>query len=113
MAGLPTLTNATAIFCTSAEQGAALLSGAEFVTQPALPVQIIDRLGSGDAFAAGVLDGWLSGDASISDTTALREGLQHGVALAGIVLSQFGDRVFSSQAELNAMLAPERGDILP
>src|SRR5258706_1490634 len=111
MAELQKLTHASAIFCTFGEQGAALLSGTEFVTQPALPVQIIDRIGSGDAFAAGVLDGWLSGDALVKDTSVLREGLRRGVALAAIALSQFGDRVLSSRAELNAMLASERNDI--
>ena len=111
MADLQALTRATAIFCTFGEQGAALLSGTEFVTQPALPVQIVDRIGSGDAFAAGVLDGWLSGDMSVNDVSAFREGLRHGVALAAIALSQYGDRVLSSRAELNAMLASERRDI--
>jgi 2-dehydro-3-deoxygluconokinase len=111
MAELQKLTRAYAIFCTFGEQGAALLSGDEFVTQPALPVQIVDRIGSGDAFAAGVLDGWLSGDASLKDMSALREGLQRGVALAAIALSQYGDRVLSSRAEMNAALAAERLDI--
>ena len=111
MAELQALTRAPAIFCTFGEQGAALLFGTEFVTEPALPVQIVDRIGSGDAFAAGVLDGWLSGDTSTQDLSALREGLQRGVALAAIALSQYGDRVLSSRAELNAMLASERRDI--
>jgi 2-dehydro-3-deoxygluconokinase len=111
MADLQALTSATAIFCTFGEQGAALLSGTEFVTQPALPVQIVDRIGSGDAFAAGVLDGWLSSEGSTSKAVALREGLRRGVALAAIALSQYGDRVLSSRAELNAMLASERRDI--
>lgn len=111
MGELKKTTHASAIFCTFGEKGAALLSGDEFVAQPALPVQIIDRIGSGDAFAAGVLDGWLAGDASAKNTFALREGLKHGVALAAIALSQFGDRVLSSRAELNAALAAERLDI--
>lgn len=111
MLELQKLTTARAIFCTFGEQGAALLSGNEFVSQPALPVQIVDRIGSGDAFAAGVLDGWLSGDASTMDASALREGLRRGVALAAIALSQYGDRVLSSRAELNAALASERLDI--
>ena len=111
MADLQALTRAPAIFCTLGEQGAALLCGDEFVTEPALPVQIVDRIGSGDAFAAGVLDGWLLGDTSTKDSSALREGLRRGVALAAIALSQYGDRVLSSRAELNAMLAPERRDI--
>jgi len=111
MAELKSLTRASALFCTFGERGASLLSGAEFATQPALPVQIIDRIGSGDAFAAGVLDGWLTSDVSVKDTSAWREGLRRGVALAAIALSQYGDRVLSSRAELNAMLASERNDI--
>jgi len=109
MTQLKALTHASAVFCTFGEKGAAVLSGDEFVTQPALPVQIVDRIGSGDAFAAGVLDGCLSGDAC--DMPTLREGLRRGVALAAIALSQFGDRVLSSRTELNAALKSERLDI--
>ena len=111
MESLRSLTRARALFCTFGEQGAALLSGDEFVTQPALPVQIVDRIGSGDAFAAGVLDGWLSHDPSSTEVSAFREGLRRGVTLAAIALSQFGDRVLSSRAELNALLSSEQQDI--
>lgn len=111
MAELGSLSRAHAIFCTFGDQGAALLSGKEFVFQSALPVQIVDRIGSGDAFAAGVLDGWLSSGETPANFSALQEGLRRGVALAAIALSQFGDRVLSSRAELNAMLASERRDI--
>lgn len=111
MASLQKLTSAKAVFCTFGDQGAALLKEAEFHAQPALPVQIVDRIGSGDAFAAGVLDGFLDGGASFEDSSPLIEGLRRGVALAAIALSQFGDRVLSSRAELNAALASERGDI--
>jgi 2-dehydro-3-deoxygluconokinase len=111
MMKLKTLTDAVALFCTFGEKGASLLYDDEFVTQPALPVQIVDRIGSGDAFAAGVLDGLLSGDLSAPNASALREGLRRGVALAGIALSQYGDRVLSSRAELNAILASEGRDI--
>lgn len=106
MTSLQALTRARAIYCTFGDQGAALLSGDEFVTQPALPVIIIDRIGSGDALAAGVLDGFLDND--------LRAGLRRGVAMAAIALSQYGDRVLTSRAELEAVLAGqgrERRDI--
>ena len=111
MMKLKALTNAAALFCTFGENGASLLYDGEFVTQPAFPVRIVDRIGSGDAFAAGVLDGWLSRRAPQTDSSAFREGLRHGVALAAIALSQFGDRVLSSRAELKATLAAERLDI--
>jgi len=111
MTELASLTRAQALFCTFGAQGAALLSGKEFAFQPAIPVQIVDRIGSGDAFAAGVLDGWLSSNDSPVSFSAMHEGLRRGVALAAIALSQFGDRVLSSRAELNATLASERKDI--
>lgn len=107
MAGLQKLSPAQAIYCTFGAEGAALLQQSEFVNQPAVPVQIVDRIGSGDAFAAGVLD------AVLDDNTAagFREGLSRGVALAAIALSQFGDRVLTSRRELNAVLAQEKHDI--
>jgi 2-dehydro-3-deoxygluconokinase len=103
MANLKTLTRAQAILCTFGAQGASLLVDGDFISQPALPVQIVDRIGSGDAFAAGVLDGWLAGD--------VREGLRRGVALAAIALSQLGDRVLTSRAELETVLAQPGRDV--
>ena len=108
---LRALTHAKAIFCTFGDQGAALLSGDQFMSQPAVPVQIIDRIGSGDAFAAGVLDGLLTGGVILSNINVLADGLRRGVTLAAIALSQFGDRVLSSRAELNAALKSDRLDI--
>lgn len=99
MSQLKSLTRAEAVVSTFGADGAALLTGDGFVGRPALPVQIVDRIGSGDAFAAGVIDGWLDGD--------LAEGLRRGVGLAGIALSQHGDRVMTSRAELNAVLAQQ------
>lgn len=93
-------TRAATVLSTFGEHGAALLQGGAYAHQPALPVTIVDRIGSGDAFAAGLLDGWLDGDA--------RTGLQRGVALAAIALSQHGDQVLTSRAELNAVMAAGR-----
>ena len=103
MTALQSLTRAHAMYCTFGADGAALLTQNEFFMQPAVPVQIIDRIGSGDAFAAGVLDAALDGN--------YQHGLKQGVALAAIALSQFGDRVLTSRAELNAVLAQEKNDI--
>ena len=103
MTNLKGLTRAHTVFSTFGADGAALLIDDEFIAQPALPVQIVDRIGSGDAFAAGALDGWLDGD--------LRSGLRRGVALAAIALSQHGDRVLSTRAELEAVMGQERRDV--
>ena len=100
---LAKLTRAKTIFLTLGERGAALLDQGEYVERPALPVQIVDRIGGGDAFAAGALDGFLDGD--------LRAGLERGVAMAAITLSQHGDRVLTSRAELEAVLAQPQRDV--
>jgi len=103
MRSLQQWTRAQAICCTFGANGAALLHGDQWTMQPAIPVQIVDRIGSGDAFAAGVLDGWLLGD--------LDDGLRRGVALAAIALSQHGDRVLTSRAELATVMAQTGHDI--
>ena len=77
--------------------------GREFLRQPALATHIADRIGSGDAFAAGAIDGFLDGD--------LKAGLRRGVALASIALTQHGDRVLTSRAELDAVLMQAGGDV--
>jgi 2-dehydro-3-deoxygluconokinase len=69
----------------------------------AVPVGIVDRLGAGDALAAGVIDGWLDGD--------LAAGLRRGVVLAALALSQHGDMVVTTRGEMEALLAGQ-GDAL-
>ena len=96
-------TSAKAIFVTSGDTGASLLADGVVTSQPAIPVSIVDRVGSGDAFAAGALDGLLDG--------AALTGLQRGVALASIALSQHGDRVLTSRAELATVLSKPAADI--
>lgn len=97
------LTSAPTIISTFGEGGAALLQDGAFTHVPALPVTIIDRIGSGDALAAGVLDGVLDSDPA--------DGLRRGVALAAIALSQHGDQVLTSRAELAAVMAQQRVDV--
>ena len=112
MQQLQALTRAPAVYCTYGADGAALLLGDDFHQQPALPVQIVDRIGSGDAFAAGVLDSWLLGAAETDFSAAMRDGLRRGVALAAIALSQYGDRILTTRAELDSVLAAERRDVV-
>ncbi len=112
MTALKQLTRAEVLYCTFGDRGAAVLEGDDFAAEPALPVQIIDRIGSGDAFAAGVLDAWLEASPG-SDLKAMRrEGLRRGVALAAIALSQYGDRLLTNRAELESVMAQERRDIV-
>jgi len=103
MEALRELSGAKLLFCTFGERGAALLSDKGFQSQPAVAVQIVDRIGSGDAFAAGALDGVLDGDPA--------HGLRRGVALAAIALSQHGDRVLTTRTELEAVVARSGSDV--
>jgi hypothetical protein len=48
-----------------------------------------------DIFPAGMIHGWLDED--------LVTGLRHGVTLAALALSQFGDMVITNQEELLAL----------
>ena len=74
------------------EQGALLWNGKEWCHEPSRATQIIDRLGAGDALAAGVIHGWLDGD--------VIQGLRYGTTLAALALSQAGDMVITNKEEL-------------
>jgi 2-dehydro-3-deoxygluconokinase len=103
MEALRGISGAKTVFCTFGDKGAKMLHGDSFHEEPALPVTIVDRIGSGDAFAAGALDGILDGDPAL--------GLKRGVALAAIALSQHGDRVLTTRAELEGVLAQSGVDV--
>ncbi len=77
--------------------------GRSFLPQPALPVQIIDPIGAGDALAAGILYGWLGGD--------LEQGLRIGAVLAALALTQKGDMITTTTAEVNSLLEDGPGRI--
>jgi 2-dehydro-3-deoxygluconokinase len=83
------------VVITIGEQGAILWNGKEWLHEPARPTQIIDRLGAGDALAAGVIHGWLDGD--------LAAGLRYGVTLSALALSQYGDMLITNKRELSAL----------
>lgn len=63
---------------------------------PAIPATIVDRLGAGDAFTAGVIDGLLDGD--------LEAGVWRGVALGALALGTRGDQLRTSRTEVEGLL---------
>lgn len=71
--------------------------------QEALPVEIVDRLGAGDAMAAGFLHGYLNGD--------LRQGLRYGALLAAMILTQHGDMLIASNREIEELLLSGGGTL--
>jgi 2-dehydro-3-deoxygluconokinase len=86
------------------EDGVVAWDGEHILHQPAVPVGMIDRLGAGDALAAGVIHGWLDGD--------LAQGLRYGTMLAALALSQHGDMVVVTPEELTALLGGEGGRLV-
>ena len=65
-------------------------------------VDVLDRVGSGDGFAAGVLEGLFAGD---SDEVCVARG----VALAGLVASTPGDTSRSTALEVTRAMEGEAG----
>ena len=90
--GVLELSRARFVVVTFAEQGALLWNGNEWIHETAHSTRIIDRLGAGDALAAGVIHGWLDGD--------LPAGLRYGVTLSALALTKFGDMVVTNRSEL-------------
>lgn len=87
--------SARQVVLTLGAQGVLGTDGASVWHEPAVPTRILDRLGAGDALAAGVIHGWLGGD--------FRRGLRYGAIMAGLALSQHGDQVVTTAAELDAL----------
>jgi len=89
------LSHAHNIVVTFGEQGPWLWDGKKWSHEDAPTTQILDRLGAGDALAAGVIHGWLD-----DDVTA---GLRYGVTLSALALSQHGDMVITNKKELETL----------
>lgn len=96
LAALHDLSGAAHVVLTRSHEGAATLLAGELVRVPAKEATVLDRLGAGDAFAAGVLDGFLDDD--------LVAGLERGAALSALVLGQRGDMLTATRGELETVL---------
>src|SRR6202008_3838923 len=59
-------------------------------------VEIVDRLGAGDSFAAGLIHGLLDGD--------VQKGVDYGTALSAVKHSIPGDFPWITRAEVEAVL---------
>ena len=84
-------------------EGALLWDRDGFHRATPFPVQAVDRVGAGDAFDAGLLWGFLNGDAP--------RGLQYGMAMAALKHTIPGDEFVSSLAEVEALIHAGHRDI--
>jgi 2-dehydro-3-deoxygluconokinase len=99
------LTDAPTVVLTQGSEGAmAIAEDGSPLYQPALKVDVVDRIGAGDAFSAGVLCGLLEG--------SLAQGLRYGTAMAAHKLTTIGDIMAASRDEVMALLDQE-GDGRP
>lgn len=87
------------VMSTGADGAIAAANGGAPLKTAARPVRCVDRLGAGDALAAGVLDGWLDG--------SLSAGLERGVALSTVALATAGDMVSVPRSLLPHIATPE------
>jgi 2-dehydro-3-deoxygluconokinase len=71
-------------------------AGGRTVQAPTYEVEIVDRLGSGDAFVAGLLHGLLDGD--------LETGLAYGTAMNALKHSIPGDFPWLTKAEVESLM---------
>jgi 2-dehydro-3-deoxygluconokinase len=80
------------VVVTSGADGAVAWWDGESVAAPALPTVGVDRIGAGDAFAAGVLWGMLDGSPE--------DALSRGTAMASLAMSVHGDQCRFSADEV-------------
>ena len=91
------------VVVTAGERGVHWLDGDASGHQSAFPVEIIDRLGAGDALVAGIIDGLLDGD--------LETGVERGAAMAAVALTTRGDAISLTRGELEALVGAQNGDV--
>jgi 2-dehydro-3-deoxygluconokinase len=75
---------------------ACIWDGEEFLHSQSYRIQLVDRVGGGDAFSAGLIYGLLTGKST-------REALEFGVAASCLKQTVMGDFNIASAAEVEAL----------
>ena len=93
---------AATVIVTEGAGGAAWDSAHGGGSMPGYDAVALDRIGAGDAFAAGVIIGFLDGD--------IGSGVGRGLAMAALKLGILGDQLVASQDEIDSVMkgAPSR-----
>jgi 2-dehydro-3-deoxygluconokinase len=92
------------VVVTFGAEGAVAWDGSRFRHVAAVPVEIVDPIGAGDGLAAGIIHGWLDGD--------LAQGLRYGAVMAALALSQYGDMIMTTPAEVASLLESAEGGVV-
>ena len=105
LTGLRALAPRAVIAVTLGEAGSAVLSRADVVRPSRLySVSVVDRVGAGDAFAAGYMWATLEG-------APPQRAVDAATALAALKCTVWGDMPLASRAELEEMLASDSTEI--
>jgi len=88
--------DAATVIVTEGAAGAAWDSAEGGGAAPGHSADALDRIGAGDAFAAGVVVGFLEGD--------IASGVNRGLAMAALKLGIFGDQLVVSPEEIDAVI---------
>lgn len=93
------------VFVTNGGENSLACAGDQVVTVPTFPVTVVDRVGAGDAFAAGVLTALL-------DCRPLAEAVRFGNATAALKMTVASENTLITRDEVEALLAQtSSGDI--
>jgi len=97
--GLHQLFGMPRIAITTGDAGAAGFENGASVVVPGYPVEMVDRIGAGDSFAAGVISGLLEEN--------FVRGLQYGVAMSALQLTTEGDLFRLTRKDVLQLMASE------
>lgn len=93
------------IICSQGDAGVIGDDGQDQVNCLAFQVEVVDRVGAGDALAAGVICGLLEG-------ASMAEALRFGAAAAALKLTIPGDLALVSREEVEALLRDQSGRVM-
>ncbi len=104
-AAVKELTGAEVIVVTDGAAGAAWEGGDVYGRghRGGYPAPVIDRVGAGDAFAAGVIIGLVR----TGGRAGLEEGVERGLAMAAVKLGITGDYLTASPQEIESVLSSD------
>ena len=104
--GLRAVAPAATIALTLGEAGSAILTDTACIVRPSrlYSVSIVDRVGAGDAYAAGFLWAMLTGRSA-------QEAVDAATALAALKCTVWGDMALATRAELEELLASDSTEI--
>lgn len=89
------LTGAQQVVVTRGAKGAVWWDDGSTGSAAGFDASIVDRIGAGDAFTAGVISGVLGG--------SLAEGVELGLAMAALKLGLHGDQLIADRADIDAI----------